>query len=103
MTGAARPARVGRPLGEVSLALLSAAQRGPATARELAARACVGYDVARWKASDLVRMGALQPLGADRPRVLGLPQVVAPAAVAAEDAFALLARSFWERPDPADA
>jgi hypothetical protein len=83
---------VGRPLGEVSRALLSAAQHGPAPVRELAARAQVGFDTARFKAKDLVRIGALQALTDKRPRVLGLPQQ------RAEDAFVLLERSFWERP-----
>lgn len=85
--------RIGRPLGDVSRALLSAAEHGPGNVRELAQRACVGYDVARYKAKDLVRMGALQPLTEERPRVLGLPQHRAQH----EDAFVMLERSFWER------
>jgi hypothetical protein len=52
----------------------------------------VGFDVARYKAKDLVRIGALQALTDERPRVLGLPQQ------RADDPFVLLERSFWERP-----
>lgn len=89
--------RAGRPLGEVSLALLSAASAGPGTVRELAARACVGFDAARFKASDLVRRGALAALTDERPRVLGLP-AQAPAQPSGGGGFDLLERSFWERP-----
>ena len=64
---------MGRPLGEISLALLSAAQARPGTVRDLAQRACVGYDTARFKAKDLVRMGALQPVTDSWPRVLSVP------------------------------
>jgi hypothetical protein len=74
------PAR-GRPAGDLSLALLSAAaQSGPATVRDLAERACVGYAAARYTASRLVSRGELVALHQGRPRVL------VPAAV----------RSFWE-------
>ena len=88
--------RAGRPLGDVSRALLAAAARGPGTVRELAQRAHVGFDAARWKASALVRAGALQPLADARPQVLGLP------AAPPLDALAELQRSFWERPDITD-
>jgi hypothetical protein len=60
----------GRPMGEVASALLSAAARGPGTVVQLAERACVGYDKARWKTSALVRSGMLTPLSDVRPRVL---------------------------------
>ncbi len=86
--------RVGRPPGDVSRALVSAAQHGPAPVRELAARAQVGFDAARYKAKYLVRAGLLVPLTDERPRVLGLPaQRPRP-----DDDFVLLERSFWERP-----
>jgi hypothetical protein len=94
-----RPVRPGRPLGEVSKALLSAAQHGSGTVRQLAARACVGFDVARYKAKDLVRMGALQPLTAERPRMLGLPEAVPPH----ENPFALLERGLFAPPAAAEA
>ena len=94
-----RPPRVGRPYGEVSQALLQAAAAGPASVRQLAERACVGYDVARFKAKDLVRAGVLQAHTAERPRVLGLPA----AQPQGENPFALLERSFWERPASTEA
>lgn len=88
-----RPRRVGRPMGEISLALLGAAQQGPATVRELAQRACVGYDTARFKAKDLVRVRVLLPQGDARPRLLGLPE---PPSAPGENPFALLER-YWDR------
>ena len=69
----------GRPAGDVSQALLSAAAAAPATVRELAARACVGYGAARYTATRLVSRGALVPVAEGRPMVL-----------------AAAARSFWE-------
>lgn len=96
--------RAGRPagsFGELSGALLTAAQAGPGTVRELAARAQVGFDAARYRAPYLVRAGALQVVQPGRPQVLGVAAVAAPAGRPAEEAFALLARSFWERPQPA--
>jgi hypothetical protein len=78
-----RPARVGRPLGEVSMALLSAARQGPATVRQLAERGCVGFDAARLTAPRLLRSGALVPLTEVRPRLLALaPQQELSAAAA---------------------
>jgi hypothetical protein len=76
----------------VSQALLKAARSGgPAPVRELARRACVGFDAARFKASALVRSGALVQLSVSRPMVLGLPE---PAQH--EDTLVMLSRSFWE-------
>lgn len=70
------PAR-GRPAGEVSVALLSAAaQAGPATVRELAARACVGYGAARYTATRLVSRGALVPVAEGRPMVLAAAEAL---------------------------
>lgn len=58
-------------MGEVGVALLHAAKRGPGTVVQLAERACVGYGAARYTASRLVSAGALVPLSAGRPAVLG--------------------------------
>lgn len=63
----------GRPLGEISIALLAAAQAGPATLVQLAHRAQVSYDAARFKVSYLVRVGALEALTSPRPRLYTLP------------------------------
>lgn len=87
-----RQKRCGRPMGEISLALVGAARQGPATVKQLAQRACVGYDAARFKAKDLVRAGVLQPLGDERPRLLGLPEQCP----AGENPFALL-ETYWDR------
>lgn len=82
----------GRPLGEVSLALLSAVRNGgPAPVRELAHRAAVGFDAARFKAKDLVRAGVLVAVNEGRPMVLGLP------GPRPDEALVMLSRSFWER------
>lgn len=62
--------------GEVTLALLRAAEGGPCTVRELAARACVGFDAADRKASVLLQRGDLVALCDQRPRILGLPACV---------------------------
>ncbi len=93
----------GRPLGDVSRALLAAAASAPGTVRQLAERACVGYDVARRKAHALEVCGALAPLREDRPRVLALPDALDDAhddgdgdAADAAEAFKALARSFWQ-------
>lgn len=64
-----------RPRGPVSAALLSAAEQGPATVRELAARAQVGYGAARYTASRLVDGLQLTVLQPGRPAVLSLPLV----------------------------
>lgn len=77
----------GRPAGDVSQALLSAAAAAPATVRELAARACVGYGAARYTATRLVSRGALVPVAEGRPMVLA----------------AAVARSFWEEEAVAEA
>lgn len=72
---------LGRPvgsLGEVAQALVRAAEHGPGTARQLAERACVGYDAARYTASRLVSAGVLSRVSARRPAVLSLPPQDAP-------------------------
>ena len=49
-----------RPMGEISQALLAAAQQGPGTLRELAARSQVGWEAARHTLPNLSRAGALR-------------------------------------------
>lgn len=74
----------GRPRGEIRTALAGAAQAlhaecGGATWRQMAARACVGYDKARATVQDMRRAGELQPVdtvpvpGARRPMVRYAP------------------------------
>jgi hypothetical protein len=87
-----RPA--GRPLGEYSQALLSAAAQGPATMVQLAHRAQVGYSVAMCKVPALARSGHLVALTEARPRVYTLAYELAP--VDYEPAFVMLSRAFWE-------
>jgi hypothetical protein len=88
--------RLGRPLGEVSQALLSAARQGPAPMATLAMRAQVGYDVARFKVPALARCGALVALNDERPRVYALP-----GQSSQHDAFVLLCECFWGSSDGA--
>lgn len=74
--------RLGRPpgcYGEIGKALVSAADHGPGTVRQLAERMCVGYDAARYTASRLVSAGALVRVSAQRPALLALPQDARPA------------------------
>lgn len=60
-----------RPTGDIALAICSAALQGPATVRELAQRAQVGYSNARYTASRLIDRGELVVLdGNARPAVL---------------------------------
>jgi hypothetical protein len=91
--------RVGRPLGEVSQALLSAARQGPAPMATLAMRAQVGYDVARFKVPALARCGALVALNDERPRLYALPEIEA--AMETADPFVMLTQFFWEAADGA--
>lgn len=91
----------GRPRGEIAAALVKAAARSPGTVAQLAERACVGYDAARYKASALVRSGALVPLTEGRPRVLKAADgaLAAPAQGDEHDndgcALRELPRGFW--------
>jgi hypothetical protein len=62
-----------RPRGELAEALSTAASRGPAPVRELAARAQVGYAAARYTASRMVQRGELVLLDDVRPALLALP------------------------------
>lgn len=70
-----RPARRpgGRPLGELALAMLQAAQQGPATVKALSWRAQVGYGSARYTASRMLARGMLVVVKQARPAVVGLP------------------------------
>jgi hypothetical protein len=65
--------------GEVTMALVrAAAEHGPGTVRDLAARACVGFGSAERKASVLVQRGDLVVLdGGQRPRMLAVPKAAA--------------------------
>ena len=59
--------------GEISSALLTAAGYGPATVRQLAQRARVGFAAAQYTCSRLVDCGELRVYEATRPMVVGLP------------------------------
>ena len=84
--------------GEVSKALLDAAKQQPGTVRELAQRACVGFDVARKSASRLKVSGALKPVHEGRPEVL------APAtADRSSDTVMIFDARFWLRPSSGSA
>lgn len=93
----------GRPPGEIRQAMWQAAQRGPGTVLELAARAQVGRQAAAYTVSRMVRCGELSVLRQGRPAVLG----VAPAPEVEErrarvdQALAELHRSFWNSPSRA--
>lgn len=58
--------------GPVAQAMVQAARQQPGTVRQLAERAQVGYDVARYTAHRLVERGALRECTTGRPAVLGL-------------------------------
>ncbi len=71
----------GRPVGTfgpVALALLEAAEAGPADVRTLAMRARVGFAVARYSASRLLAAGRLTADRTRRPWVLRVPQADSP-------------------------
>ena len=90
--------KVGRPHGEIALALLQAAADQPGTVRELACRAQVGFDAARFKAKDLVRAGHLQVIEPGRPMVVGVASRTDGQAKPA-DAGADLARAWLASPE----
>lgn len=85
-----------RPRGEARLALATVAAQlggGGATWRDMAERACVGFDVAKQTVRNMARDGELVTLGlesqpgANRPMVLYAPApLLEPAAGAALDA-----------------
>ena len=63
-----------RPRGEISQALLQAArQGGPGTMRDLARRACVGFDAARYTVITMAQRGELKVVGTDRIEYAGMP------------------------------
>jgi hypothetical protein len=65
--------RPARSYGPVAEALVQAAGQGPAAVKDLAARAQVGFGVARYTASRLLAARALVVVAPGRPRVLGVP------------------------------
>lgn len=90
----------GRPrgsFGEIGRAMVNAAASGPASVRELAERAQVGYDAARYTASRLVRMGALEVAEEGRPVVLAIAGASQRAEPEAIEQLEVAIRSFWER------
>jgi hypothetical protein len=62
-----------RPQGPVCAALLDAAERAPGTVNDLAARAQVGFAVARYSVSRLVQRRELVIIESRRPAVLARP------------------------------
>lgn len=73
------PGEIRRALGAAAQAL--AAERGGATWRDIAERACVGYMVARRTTENMARSGALQPVGFEkRPHSRRWMTLYAPAA-----------------------
>jgi hypothetical protein len=91
-----------RPRGELSQALVKAAEQGPGAVRTLAERAQVGYGAARYTASRMVDRGELVVLGAGRPALLGVPSALPEGQGATQESvdhyLQFLERSFWERP-----
>ncbi|MCE2908240.1 MAG: hypothetical protein O9343_14995 [Burkholderiaceae bacterium] len=71
----------------MALALLEAAQAGPADVKTLAMRACVGFAVARYSASRLLAAGRLTADRTRRPWVLRLAQAHDPDAEAVATRF----------------
>jgi hypothetical protein len=84
--------------GEVGRALLAEAQRQPGTVREIAARANVGYQLAKTTATRYVQGGQLVKLNAQRPAVLGagMPGSAAPVVVEG-DALLILTLGLWRQ------
>jgi hypothetical protein len=62
-----------RRRGDIAEALSAAASWGPATVRELAARAQVGYAAARYTESRMVARGELVRICTGRPALVALP------------------------------
>jgi hypothetical protein len=86
-----------RPRGELSQALVKAAEQGPGPVRALAERAQVGYGAARYTASRMVDRGELVVLQGGRPAVLGVPTAppTAPAGDELGDHLDALHRAFF--------
>jgi hypothetical protein len=55
-------ARLGRPRGDIREALVQALAAGPATSRELAQRACVGFTKAMETLNNMVTAGEVKKL-----------------------------------------
>lgn len=92
-----------RPLGEISRVMLCMAAEQPGTVRDLAERAQVGYDAARYTATRLVERGHLVRLADERPAVLGVAPPQAPGGESLGLALQQLSRSFWDDHDTASA
>jgi predicted transcriptional regulator of viral defense system len=90
-----------RRRGDIAEALSTAASWGPATVRELAARAQVGYAAARYTESRMTARGELVRLSAGRPALVALPDpaddTTTHSSRAGQVAGELL-RSFWDVP-----
>jgi hypothetical protein len=84
-----------RPLGEISMALHEAAASSPGSVRDLAYRAQVGYDAARYTASRMVDRGELVIVQQGRPAVLGVATAQTPGGDELASALDDLHRSFW--------
>lgn len=81
--------------GGIARAILHVADE-PATVRELAERAQVGYGVARYTASRLVDRGHLEVVASGRPAVLQRAEA-APTAAAVRPAPLVLDALWWGR------
>lgn len=84
--------RRGRPMGEISSALLRAWEHGPCTVREAAALAQVGFEAARFRASNLVARGHLVPVDDGKPRRLALVDAEPAEPAPSQAAFLIMAR-----------
>lgn len=87
--------------GEISQAVLHAAQLGPGTVRELACRAQVGTTAARYTASRLLAAGMLEVEVEGRPAVLRAGAGDGGRDQGGIEVVEAAVRSFWEseRPD----
>lgn len=82
-----------RPRGDITAALVCAAARGPGAVRELAARAQVGYAVARYTASRMVTRGELVVVNDTRPQQLAVPGLPMAHGCAAADGQGVVAQA----------
>lgn len=90
---------LGRPCGDVRVALRESWGQGPATVSVAAGRACVGLGVARYTASRMVGAGELAVVQSGKPAVLGLP-MAAPGCQTPADVVSVVdaLASFWSDP-----
>lgn len=90
-----------RPRGDITRAMATAWQQGPASVPAIAQRACVGLSAARYTASRMLQRGDLVVVQGGRPAVLGLAQDAAPSAKHDPDhdsymrVLDILDSSFW--------